>query len=588
MRPVALGAGFRFSALLLAVMTLITVIALLCPPAAHAGRVARGPHRRDGLQPPVVRDPLEGALCKAHEIADPFHKARVLTMMAAKFSSAQQRRSARDLLRHARETALVVPIPHDQAWALANIAYEYVKAGENTRGLVLFARAHKIALHSGDKRSHDTLFTEMSLLCAKANLFEQALRIAASIDDFWSRSVATSRIGVGLVHAGQFDKALEIMTQLVGQPNRSFVKADLAVAFGRAGRVKQALELASHLEDTLRRSQTVASIAEAQLEEGRRDEALAIVKGMEEKKNPHAALYKCGMLIRISADFEHSGEFGRAYKVLGDARKVARMVKSRRGRARSMAGIGVSHWEANQQLRSAWILDEGLRIASFLAHPAERVEALTWICRRLIRAGMKDEATSLLAHCHRQASALPNMHNERDRAVADVCRLYLDFERWHDALKLIRTIARPHERVPMLVEYNKRAQMVKRWDIAFEAARILRGKEAAHAPKPLLDIASLYVQNDRYIDALRVLRMIDAADMRAIGLAELAARYERLERRPTDAEMLHIRHIAKRMIMVVRPGCNQYKMHLRPTFVRHVIQRPDEDVRNAATWRTQP
>ena len=567
------------------VLSLLMVLALfaLTVDFTFARRV-----RRDGLQPPVVRDPLEGALCKVHEIADPFYKARVLTNMAAKFSAAQQRESALALLRHARETAAIIPIPHDKSWALANIGYEYVKAGEVTRGMIHFSKAHKMAVMSGDKRSHDTLFTEMSLLCSEANLFDLALRIADSIDDFWSRSVAVSKVCVGLIHAGQFERAIKEMEALVGKPNRSFVQADLARAFGRAGQVKKALELTRDLQCPLKKAQTIAAIAEAQLEEDRIEQALKITRSLDVKKNPHAANYKCGMLIRISAAVEQNGRFGRSFKILKEARRVALEVKSRKGRSRSLAGVAATHAEAHQQLRSAWILDDGLRIAGRLAEPEERLDALLWICKRLFRAGMKAEAKSLLEHCRQSAYRLPNLHNDRDKHIAEVARLYLGIEHWYEVLRLARYIANPNLRTSLLVDFSRQAIIKKRWDIAFNAVTALRYKDIAVGQNAMLDIASLYIQSDRYTDALRTLRMINASDLRAIGLAELAAQYLRRQRKPSDDEMYHIRHIAKRIVYVVRPACNDFKSHLRPPRGLHLIQRPDEDVRNAATWQTQP
>ncbi len=571
-----------FPKVVLSCVVLVTLMSFMVD-EAQARRA-----RRDNLQPPIVRDPLEAALCKVHEIPDPFYKTRVLTMMAAKFSAAQQRISALTLLKHAREAAEIIPIPHDKSWALANIGYEYVKAGEVTRGTIQFSRAHKMAEMSKDKRSHDTLYTEMSILCSRANLFDLALKISDSIDDFWSRSVAVSKVCVGLVHAGQFARAIKEMEGLVGKPNRSFVKADLARAFGRAGRVKRALELAKELLCPLKRAETISAIAEAQLEEDRIEHALKIVRAMDEKKNPHVAIFKCGMLIRLSAAIEQNGQFGRAFKILKDARKVASSVPSTKGRSRSLAGVAATHAEANQQLRSAWILDEGLRIAGTLPRPEERVDALIWICRRLFKAGMTDEAKSLLEHCRVSAFRLSNLHNDRDKHLAEVAKLYLDIERYSEGLQLIRRLGNPNHRTNMLVYYSRTAMLNKRWDIAFEPVRILRFKETAIGQKPMLDIASLYIQSDHYIDALRVLRMINAPDLRAVGLSELAAQYSRRQKKPTDQEMLHIRHVAKKIIYVVRPKCGRYKSHLRPSRTVHVIQRPDEEVRNAATWNSQP
>jgi hypothetical protein len=101
---------------------------------ASATRGIWGRHPEVAWRAAAPRDPIAYALSKVQEIPDPFFKARTLTAMAGKYAACLEKDQARHVLRMARHTARFIGNPHDRVWALAHIGFQYVRAGEPTRG----------------------------------------------------------------------------------------------------------------------------------------------------------------------------------------------------------------------------------------------------------------------------------------------------------------------------------------------------------------------------------------------------------------------------------------------------------------------
>jgi len=543
--------------------------------------------KHGGLRPSMIQSPLEGAFRKVSEMADPYLKTRVLTEMAKKCSLAQQRGMARDILRTARETSLIIPVTYDQVWAMANIAREFARAGEPTRAMVLFAKANAFMVASSDKIGRDTMFLEMGKLCAEARLYEQAYRISENIDDFYSRSTLVSQIGQGLVLKNEYKKPIEMMERLVGRPNRSFVQAELAIAFAKAGKVKRSLELANQLLDNSKRAQTLSAIALSELENGRLTRTIEIADSLAES-NPLAVELKCKLYLEIAADLKTRGEFARGFSTLAKARKLARTIVNQTEKAKCIAVVGSMHMSSNQTMRASWVIDEALRELGKIRPEKERLEAVLWTSSLMAKSGEKDEAWDLAAQVADQTKRVKNTHGERDYLYSKLVDHYLSYKRYDLAHKTARKIKKPQlmlEKYSTIGEHgicNNRCNVAE--DIAKEITRGRHQGRLRNNPDLVLTgFASAYIQNGLFCKSLLMLRRIDASSLRAVGLSELSAQYAWFNRVPTQEESYQIRHIASKLVFVHRPRQNGDCHYFFPPRGINMVKRPDSTPANALT-----
>jgi len=557
-------------------------LSLMAPISLTAAMTKHG-----GLQPSMVKSPLEGAFRKVSEIGDPYLKTRILTEMAQKCSLAQQRPMALDILRLARETGFTIPIQYDKVWAMANIAREFARAGENTRALILFAKANAIMMACPDKVGRDTMFLEIGRLCSDSRLYDQALRIGNNIDDFWSRAMLVSQVGQALIMANDYERPIKLMDRLVGRPNRSFVQADLATAFAKAGKVTKALEVSRDLLDIHRQIDTVAFIAKNEIEEGRLEKALQIIDSLDDKIS-YAILPKCELLIETAADMDFRGDFGRAFSTLAKARKLARKITIQAEKAKCLAAIGAFHMSNNQTMRASWVLDECIKELGKIKDQKTRLEAVLWTSAILKRAGEKDEAWALAAQVEKEARRLSNSHGETEQIYSLLVTHYLSYDRYDLAYKTAKTIRNASLMQNMYKEIHHKAIGDKRCDITLKLAKeITRGRHRGRLKKDadltLTAFTSDYIQNGMFGEAMKVIRMIKSPALRAVGISELAAQYVWLNRIPTDEEKYQIRYISSKLIFVKRPTQNGDCSYFMPPRGMNVVPRPDSTPANAFT-----
>jgi tetratricopeptide (TPR) repeat protein len=559
-----------------------TALSFVLPLSSMAAMTKHG-----GLQPTMVKTPLEGALRKVSEMADPYEKTRILTEMAKKCSLAQQRGMALDILRLAREMGFIIPVEYDKVWAMANVAREYARAGENTRALVLFAKANAIMVACPDKVGRDTMFLEVGRLCAESRLYEQALRIGDNIDDFWSRAMLVSQVGQAMILANDYVKPIKLMERLVGRPNRSFVQADLAIAFAKAGKVNKALETARDLLDVNKQIDTIAKIAGNEIDEGRLERAIEITMSLNESI-PFAMIPKCELLIKIAADMDFRGDFGPAFSTLCEARKLAEKITVQSQKAKCLAAIGAFHMSNNQTMRASWVLDDCMKELGRINGDKERLEAVLWTSAILKRAGEKDEAWALSDKVASEVKKLSNSHGEKDFIQSQLVTHYLSYDRYDLAHKTAKQIKDGSLMLKMFTEIHHNAIGDKRCDIAMNLANEItkgrhRGRLKEDADPTLTQFTSDYIQNGMFSEAMEVIRMIESPALRAVAISELAAQYEWLNRTPTDEEQYQIRYISSKLMFVKRPRQNGNCSYFMPPQGLAVVKRPDSTPANAFT-----
>jgi len=525
---------------------------------------------------PVVESAYEGAVCKVSEVRVPFDKALVLCAMAEKFSLAKQQRPAMNLLRQARGLIDLVKTPHDQAWVLANIARGYALAGNLTRALTLFSRAYRVAEASGDERGLGSLYVELAIMCGESGHYEQGLRIARDVEDFWSRTLAISKICQGLIETGEVDRAIAIVDGQVGEPNRTTLKADLARAFAKAGHIKRSLSMVADLTDPIQRSSTTADIVSIVLGSGDKERAKKIAQSLVKGATGLTAMFATGALIEVAAAYEEDMEHAQAFLLMQEARRVAAKIRSKRERAQALADVGTLHSESQQPLRAAWILDDAVFLASTIKPNDHSVDSLVWIANRCLSSGMRCEAKWLVDEAAKRVMKLDSRHMVRDNRLAAVARSYLQMGEFEKAIGLVRRIGSSPLRAQVLGDLNKVALERQRCDIAFNAARTIKFRETKASHGVLAVISGRYVAMERYCDALKVIRWMDDPGLRAIALAELEAQYLKTDHSPSYVEMELIRHIAKPIMMVERP--HPTSMDVWPDRRRYVRQRIDPDM----------
>jgi len=162
--------------------------------------------------------------------------------------------------------------PLTKAITLTNIAEAYLRSGQKDKVSDMLSPALEAVNASNDSSSYNRgiALAQIGIKYAQIGQYEQALKIAQSIDDAYGKATALAGTSLEYLKVGQKDKAQEVLSLALKEAKNiydypSYNSVDpLVDIYVTAGRREQALEIAQTIEDPLTRAFELAIIASAQ------------------------------------------------------------------------------------------------------------------------------------------------------------------------------------------------------------------------------------------------------------------------------------------------------------------------------------
>jgi tetratricopeptide (TPR) repeat protein len=354
----------------------------------------------------------------AESIEDAWNRSEALTEIAEAMGKAGSVEEAMKVFEEAVRLAERIGNPQWRSMPLGEIAEMMAQVG-------MFEEAVRVAERIGDPRRRSKALGEIAKAMAEVGKFEDALKVAEGIEDVQKRSArlgqimatagslgnavwvaesiearwrseALREIAKAMAEAGMSEEAVTVAAGIEDAGRRSVGLREIATAMARAGRVEEAkkvfqegVKVAEQIKDAWHRSTALEEIATAMAEAGRFEEARKVAERIE------IAGRRSEALRGIATAMAKAGRVEEPKKVFEEAVRVAERIGDPRWRSEALTGIATAMAKAGRVEEPWKVFEEAVRVAERIGNPQWRSKALGKIAEMMVQVGMFEEAVSV-------------------------------------------------------------------------------------------------------------------------------------------------------------------------------------------------
>ena len=331
------------------------------------------------------RNRYAAVIYMAYSIKDAGFKVSALAGIAAELAKAGNNENAAVVFSEAMEVAGSIKDADAKSQKLRGIAAELVKVGESEKAI-------EIAGSIKDARKKAVVLATIAIELAKAGEVEKAIEITVSIKDAYFKSVALGRIAVGLAKAGKVEKAIEFVDSIKDVGVKARVLVRIAAELAKAGKTKkagvifsEAIELAGSIKDAGTKSFVskpwmLRSIATELAKAGKSEKAIEIAGSIKD------ASVKSRALREIATELAKVGKIEKAAVVFSQAIEATGSIKEYKS---------LSLRDIAAELAKAGKIEKAIEIAGSIKDARVKTEALQNIATELAKAGEVEKAIEI-------------------------------------------------------------------------------------------------------------------------------------------------------------------------------------------------
>lgn len=347
--------------------------------------------------------------------------------------------------------------------ALGRLAEGYASIGEKERAAAVASEALEEAKNMRDDLDSEAVaFLAVADVFAAAGRYEEALRLARSLEKSEYRAIALGKIALRYAKEGKKEEAAKISTE--------------------CAQVAQKTTKASS------KSEALSYIALSQIAVGDVSSALVTTELM-----PVPSL-KSGLLVEIAMEQANTAQKDEAFEQLSKAVHILRRLDNDWDKPFRLSEIANASFQLDDAGRTSALLPEMLAIAEAIPDPRYKARALAAVAPAYWQVGAKHRALGILSQALAIAEAVSDML-QRDEALRSVAAGFASIEQYERAFEVATMIDESNSWDTAMglisMSYAVRGDMV-------EALRTIRKIEDLNGKVwPLHTVASWGVQNKR-------------------------------------------------------------------------------------------
>jgi tetratricopeptide (TPR) repeat protein len=334
---------------------------------------------------------------------------------------------------------------NSKAFALANVASEYAKLGNNGKASGLLSQASEIARRTRDAAYKEWMLATVACGYIHVGHYEEASQMAQSVQEVsYRKAIARS-----YADAGQYETAMEIANLMDEAGDRTDVLICIATACEGSGQgdkaaevLLQALAGAQTIDDPYLKASNLLEVARQYARTGEEDKALGV---LSQALDSARAAEDDFLLFGIAVRYSIAGRYEQA-------EQIAEAIVDASFKAGALAEVASGHSQAGREQEAAQMFSKALQAANRGASDKDR--ALFSVARACARSGRLDQAHEVaekVSDPEWKASALVEVAGKcgeeeaKDRAQRILSR----------CIAVAETIESPLQRVNALLKVDK-------------------------------------------------------------------------------------------------------------------------------------
>ena len=268
--------------------------------------------------------------------------------------------------------------------ALAGIAAELAKAGNNENAAVVFSEAMEVAGSIKDADAKSQKLRGIAAELVKVGESEKAIEIAGSIKGAGAKFRALRGIAAELVKVGESEKAIEIAGSIKDARKKAVVLATIAIELAKAGEVEKAIEITVSIKDAYFKSVALGRIAVGLAKAGKVEKAIEFVDSIKDVG------VKARVLVRIAAELAKAGKTKKAGVIFSEAIELAGSIKD--AGTKSFVSKPWMLRSIATELAKAGKSEKAIEIAGSIKDASVKSRALREIATELAKVGKIEKA----------------------------------------------------------------------------------------------------------------------------------------------------------------------------------------------------
>lgn len=329
----------------------------------------------------------------AQNIKDANQRAFALSRGAYEFTEARQNTQAIKLLTEAQKAIPAIKDIDGKPNTLLSIARGYLKLKQPTEAIKILEQATQTTPKVSNLSFRVDYLGAIAVEYAAVNqkpksnlLLQQALSTVNKTKQASERELLLSTVANYHAKAEQYDQAIKIARSIKNRQNQAGALSQIASEVARQGKIDLALQIAQRqIGDAEYQAGALMQIARALVNTKQLDRAVTVAQSIKGKYE------KVGILSEIALQYAGNGNPNKAINIINTINKLAASLSDEQKDINWMLPpIAKSYAKAGQ-------FDQAIKIAKSIKNTQYRVQALTQIANEYSAKGQKDNSLLLLA-----------------------------------------------------------------------------------------------------------------------------------------------------------------------------------------------